>query len=431
MSEGALHQTHLIAASPGFSFFDGYAFGVFFIGLALFVAIWALSGHRRRSVTPAAVYLLLGAAAAIGLNLLDIGQLDPITDSGVIERLSEVAVIVALFAAGLRIDRRLGWRRWRSTVLLIGVVMPVTIAAVALFANTLMGLSLGAALLLGASLAPTDPVLARGVQVAGPGEGDRTESHFALTSEAGLNDGLAFPFVLLALFIAGEPGVGWFAEWFTADVLYAIGVGVSIGIVGGFSIGYASDWLRSKGLLNPQYDGWVALAAVLLIYGLTEIFSAYGFLAAFAGGLAFRRYEWDHEAHHRVHTGSDLVENILELAMLVLLGSTITLVGLEQPGFWGWILVPVLIVLIRPLAVLGSFIGSSVPMRQRAFIGWFGIRGVGSFYYAAVGIGAGVLSLEEASTIYWTIIACVGVSILVHGMTSRPAVKSLETHGCE
>jgi NhaP-type Na+/H+ or K+/H+ antiporter len=93
--------------------------------------------------------------------------------------------------------------------------------------------------------------------------------------------------------------------------------------------------------------------------------------------------------------------------------------------------VPVLIVLIRPLAVLGSFIGSSVPIRQRAFIGWFGIRGVGSFYYAAVGIGAGVLSLEEASTIYWTIIACVGVSILVHGMTSRPAVKSLETHGCE
>ena len=431
MIEGAIGQTELIAAAEGFSFFNGYAFGVFFIGLALFVAIWALSGHGQRTVTPAAVYLLLGGAAAVGLNLLDIGQLDPIADSDVIEHLSEVAVIVALFAAGLRIDRRLGWKRWRSTVLLIGVVMPVTIGAVALFASTLMGLSLGAALLLGASLAPTDPVLARGVQVDGPGQGDRTESHFALTSEAGLNDGLAFPFVLLAIFIAGEGGTGWLAEWFTADVVYAIAVGISIGVVGGFGIGYASDWLRSRGLLKQEYDGWVALAAVLVIYGLTEIFSAYGFLAAFAGGLAFRRYEWDHEAHHRVHTGSDLVENILELAMIVLLGSTITFVGLQAPGFWGWMLAPVLIVLIRPLAVLGSFAGSKVPFRQRAFIGWFGIRGVGSFYYAAVAIGAGVLSVEEASTIYWTIIACVGVSILIHGLTSRPAVRSLESHGCE
>ena len=431
MNGGTIELTALTASSAGFSFFNGYALGILFIGLALFVAIWALSGHGKRAITPAAVYLLLGAAAAVGLNLLDIGQLDPIADSDVIEHLSEVAVIVALFAAGLRIDRRLGWRRWRSTVLLIAVVMPVTIGAVALFANTLMGLSLGAALLLGASLAPTDPVLARGVQVDGPGQGDRTESHFALTSEAGLNDGLAFPFVLLAIFIAGEPGVGWLGEWFTADVLYAIAVGVSIGVVGGFGIGYASDWLRTKGLLNPEYDGWVALAAVLVIYGLTEVFSAYGFLAAFAGGLAFRRYEWDHEAHHRVHTGSDLVENILELAMIVLLGSTITLVGLQEPGFWGWMLAPVLIVLIRPLSVLGSFIGSTVPIRQRAFIGWFGIRGVGSFYYAAVGISAGVLSVEEASTIYWTIIVCVGVSILIHGLTSRPAVRNLEARGCE
>lgn len=431
MNGEAIQQTALTASATGFSFFNGYAVGILFIGLALFVAIWALSGHGRRAITPAAVYLLLGGAAAVGLNLLDIGQLDPITDSDVIEHLSEVAVIVALFAAGLRIDRRLGWRRWRSTVLLIAVVMPVTIGAVALFANTLMGLSLGAALLLGASLAPTDPVLARGVQVDGPGQGDRTESHFALTSEAGLNDGLAFPFVLLAIFIAGDPGTGWLAEWFAADVLYAIGVGVSIGVVGGFSIGYASDWFRAKGLLKSEYDGWVALAAVLVIYGLTEVFSAYGFLAAFAGGLAFRRYEWDHEAHNRVHTGSDLVENILELAMIVLLGSTITLVGLQAPGLWGWLLVPVLILLIRPLAVMGSFVGSPVPVRQRAFIGWFGIRGVGSFYYAAVGIGAGVLSLEEASTIYWTIIACVGVSILVHGLTSRPAVKSLDRHDCD
>ena len=128
--------------------------------------------------------------------------------------------------------------------------------------------------------------------------------------------------------------------------------------------------------------------------------------------------------------GADLVENITELAMILLLGSTITIVGLEAPGIWGWLLVPVLLFLIRPIAVLGSFVGSPVPIRQRAFIGWFGIRGVGSFYYAAVAISSGVLTVGESSTIYWTIIACVGVSIILHGLSARPATRNLDEAGC-
>jgi NhaP-type Na+/H+ or K+/H+ antiporter len=303
--------------------------------------------------------------------------------------------------------------------------MPLTIGAITLFASTIMGLSLGAAIILGACLAPTDPVLAGAVQVGPPGEGDGSETSFALTSEAGFNDGLAFPFVFLGVFVAGEGGFGWFTEWLAADVIYAISVGIGLGILGGQVIGQGADWLRKHKLLRPQYDGWLAMAAVLAIYGVTEVAGAYGFLAAFAGGLSFRRYEWDHEAHDRVHGGAAFLENITELSLVLILGSTVTIAGLAAPGLTGWLLVPVLLLLIRPGAAMIAFAGSRVNMRERLMIGWFGIRGIGSFYYAAVAINAGVLTTGEIGVLYWTIIACVGVSILVHGFSAGPAMATV------
>ena len=415
----------MTAAATGFSFADPYAIGLAFAGLALFTAIWTLSSHQRHFFSPAAVYLLLGALASAGLHLLGVDLIDPIEQSDLIEHLAEFAVIVALFGAGLRLDRHFGWVKWRSTILLIAVVMPLTIGAITLFASTVMGLSLGAAIILGACLAPTDPVLAGDVKVGPPGEGDGSETSFALTSEAGLNDGFAFPFVFLGVFVAGEGGLGWFTEWLAADVLYAITVGIALGVLGGQAIGLGADWLRKRKLLKPQYDGWLAMAAVLVIYGVTEVAGAYGFLAAFAGGLSFRRYEWDHEAHDRVHGGAAFLENITELSLLLILGSTVTIAGLAAPGLTGWLLVPLLLVLIRPGVTLLAFVGSKVSMRERLLIGWFGIRGIGSFYYAAVAINTGVLTTGEIGVLYWTIIACVGVSILVHGFSAGPAMSTI------
>lgn len=416
----------LIAASEGFSFADPYAIGLAFGGLVLFAAIWALSSQNERAFSPAAVYLVLAAVASAGLHVLGVDLLDPIDDAVLIEHLAEFAVIIALFGAGLRLDRKFGWRQWRSTFLLIVVVMPLTIGLVTVFANLFMGLSLGAAIILAASLAPTDPVLARDVKVAGPGEGDGPETNFALTSEAGFNDGLAFPFVFLGIFIAGQGGHAWVTDWLAADVLYAIIAGLVIGGIGGRAIGFATDRLRSRGWLKPEFDGWIALAAVLAIYGVTEIAGAFGFLAAFAGGLAFRRYEKNHEAHQRVHAGADLAEDITELGMVLIVGSTVTLAGLAAPGLAGWLLVPFLLLVVRPLSVMLAFIGSPVSMHERKLIGWFGIRGIGSFYYAAAAISAGVLSVAEIDKIYWTIIACVGVSILVHGFSAGPAMEVLD-----
>ncbi len=417
------------AADPGFSSGDPYALAQLFVGLVVFAAVVALSQQHERAISPAVVYLVLGAVAAGLVRALGVDWLDPIEDAALIERLAEFAVIVALFGAGLRLDRPLRWREWSSTARLILVVMPLTIGAIAAFGTAAMGLSLGAAVILGAVLAPTDPVLASDVQVGPPGEQEEPEPQFALTSEAGINDGIAFPFIFLGVFIAAEGGTGWMSEWLAADVLYAVVVGIALGAAAGYLTAAGARWLRDRDLLLAQFDGWLSLASVLAVYGATELVGAYGFLAAFAGGLAFRRHELGHESHSRVHAGAETVEKIAELTLVLLLGSLVTFGGLGTPGVAGWLLVPLLLVAIRPLATLAAFARSSVPLRERAFIGWFGIRGIGSFYYAAAVIDSQVLAETEAVKVFWSVVVLVGLSIVAHGLTATSLSRRLGRAG--
>jgi sodium/hydrogen antiporter len=416
-----------LGADPGFSSGDPYALAQLFVGLVVFVAVIALSQQHKRAFSPAMVYLVLGAAAAGLVRALGVDWLDPIEDARLIERLAEFAVIVALFGAGLKLDRPLRWHEWASTARLILIVMPLTIGAVAAFGTAAMGLSLGAAVILGAVLAPTDPVLASDVQVGPPGEEMKEpEPQFALTSEAGFNDGFAFPFVFLGAFIAAEGGTEWLPEWLAADVAFAITVGIGLGAAAGYLTAAGARWLRDRGLLLAQFDGWLSLAAVLAVYGATELVGAYGFLAAFAGGLAFRRHELEHESHGRVHAGAETVEKIAELTLVLLLGSLVTWGGLATPGLAGWLLVPLLLVAIRPLATLAAFARSPVPLRERAFIGWFGIRGIGSLYYAAATIDGRLLAETEAVKVFWSVVVLAGVSILAHGLTATSLSRRLE-----
>jgi NhaP-type Na+/H+ or K+/H+ antiporter len=298
--------------------------------------------------------------------------------------------------------------------------MPLTIAAVTVFGTEVMGLSLGAAIILGATLAPTDPVLAGDIGVGPPGDEEEHEPNFSVTGEAGLNDGLAFPFVILGAIVAGTEGSGWLTDWALEDVLYPIVVAVAVGGALGYGLAAAAVRLRDRHLLAKELDGWLAIAAVLLIYGSTEVLSAYGFLAAFAGGIAFRRYEHGHEYNEHVHAGAETVEKFGELALVLLLGSTLTLSGLQTPGWEGWLLVPVLLLLIRPASVLVALLGSRLPASERSFVAWFGVRGIGSLYYVGLALGLGVLSAAEATKLFWTVAAVVIVSILVHGATAAP-----------
>jgi sodium/hydrogen antiporter len=199
-----------------------------------------------------------------------------------------------------------------------------------------------------------------------------------------------------------------------------------IGVANGWAAAWSVHWLRNRELLAPAFDGYHAVATALITYGLAEVAGGYGFLAVFVSGLAFRRYERGHELNARVHAGAEQVEKFLELAAILLLGSLLTRAGLGEPGWAGWGLAIVLLVVIRPLAVLLSLLGGNVETRPgRAFVAWFGVRGVGTLYYAATVVAGGVLAGGEEKVVVWTAIACVIVSIVVHGVTGGPALRRL------
>jgi len=416
----------LVAASGGFDFLDTFDLGVLFVGLAVFAAVGALSHQHERAFSASLIYLGLGAAGAVAIGGLDIDWIDPIADAGLIEHLAEAALVMALFSAGLKLDRPLTFADWSSVTRLLVVAMPLTIGAVALLGSALLGLSGAAALLLGAALAPTDPVLAGDIGVGPPGHEEEHEPNFALTAEAGLNDGLAAPFVLAGVFIAEEGGRDWTLDWLAADVLYAIGAGTAIGAGAGTLAAWSIKRLRSREMLASEYDGFHAIASALVIYGLAELAGGYGFLGVFAGGLAFRRYEHDHEINATVHEGAERVEKLLELSVILLLGSMLTLTGLAVPGWEGWLLAVLLLVLVRPAACLLGLVGSRMDHAdEKAFVAWFGVRGVGTLYYVALIVASDALGARERELLVWTCVAAVLISIVVHGVTAGPSLRRL------
>jgi NhaP-type Na+/H+ or K+/H+ antiporter len=415
----------LAAAEPGFSFGGSWAIGLVFAGIAVFAAVGALSHEHERAFSASTIYLALGLLAAAVIQLLDVRWLQPVDDHEIVEHLAEIAVVIALFGTGLRIDRALRWREWTGVTRLLVLAMPLTIAGIALFGMAAMGLSLGAAIVLGSILAPTDPVLAGDLGVGPPGdEVGESESDVGLTGEAGFNDGLAFPFLLLGVLVAGDDA-GWLAEWVAADVVYAILGGALIGALVGYGVAASYRRLRDRELLSHDLDGWAAIGGVFLIYGLAEVAGTYGFIAAFAGGLAFRRYEHGHDYNRRVHQGAELVTKFGELALVLLVGSMVTVDGLGLPGAGGWLLIPVLFLVIRPASVMVSLVRSRLSLRERAFVGWFGVRGIGSLYYLAVAVATGAVAGHELEVISWTTILCIIASIFVHGLSASPLERRL------
>lgn len=414
-----------LALLPGWGLGSLYAVGLLFLGVVVLVGVAARSHQYERSFSASVFYLAFGALAAIGLSLIDVSPLDPETDHVVLERTSELALMVAVFSAGLVIERRVRRRSWASVATLLIVVMPLTILFIALFGMAAMGLSFGAALLLGAILAPTDPVLAGDVGLAGVGGETYGEPRLSLHTEAGFNDGLASPFVVLGLLVAQRGGTDWLGEWLLADLLYAAGMALAFGVVAGIAAAWLATRLRAAGLLARHLDGFLALGVVLVIYGATEAAGGYGLLAVFAAGFAFRRYEFEHDVHHGVHQGAEAAGTSLELLVLLGLGSMLTVQGLEAPGLEGWLLAPLLIVVLRPALVLATAPRGLMDLRGKLFLGFFGVRGVAALFYAAVVVESGALDAAEQHTVVWTTLVVVVVSIVVHGLSATPLTRRL------
>jgi NhaP-type Na+/H+ or K+/H+ antiporter len=380
---------------------------------------------ERRPLSLPIAFLALGMVVfALPLGLPDA---DPLAHPTLVEHLTEVGVVVALMGAGLKIDRPWGRRRWASTWRLLAIAMPVTIAAVALLGWWWAGLVPAAALLLGAALAPTDPVLASDVQVGEPTDEEDSEDEvrFALTSEAGLNDGLAFPFVNAAIAMALAAGGGWFGEWLARDVLYKCAAGILGGLLVGKMLGRLFFRAKRASLrLSRHSEGFLALAATFLAYGLVELAGGYGFLAVFVAARAIRSAERSHEYHQVLHDFAEQTERLLTVLLLLLFGGAVV-GGLLAPLTWPAALAGLaLIFVIRPLTGFLSLRGAPGRAAEHAVIAAFGIRGIGSFYYLSYAVAR--VDLPRADLLWATVGFIVLVSVVVHGVAATPVMRLLD-----
>lgn len=390
--------------------------------------------------------VLLGVGMVIGATPLPEDMpLDPQDNRVLIEHVTELTILVALMGVGLALDRPLGfrdrrtWGRWGATWRLLAVGMPLTIAAVAVLGWTL-GLAPAAALVLGAALAPTDPVLASDVQVAGPqtGEDDEVdeadEVRFTLTSEAGLNDGLAFPFVYAAILLATEGGVSeWAAKWVGFYLVAKVVLGVVAGIVVGRVLSYLAFRSENTSLrVAERGESLMALAALVSAYGVGEVVGGYGFLAVFTCAMTFRSAERSHDYHAAMHEVTERLERLLTLFVLLVLGIALTR-GILDALDWRGVLVGLsLVLLIRPVAALVALLpwaGSAEDRgglfrEERWAVAFFGVRGVGSLYYLAYAAGEapGLGSDWLWATVSFTVV----VSVVLHGVLSTPVMARLE-----
>jgi sodium/hydrogen antiporter len=400
---------------------DSHIWDFLVIGLLLLGVTLGSSWITRLPLSYALIYLIAG----IFLGPYGVGIVDLQPDAEFLERLTEIVVIVSLFACGIKMNRPLNLWAWHSTVRLISLLMPLSIAAIAVLTHFLLGFNWGAAILLGAILAPTDPVLASEVQLIDTH--DHNELRFGLTSEGGLNDALAFPFVYFGLYwLKDDNWENWFTKWVGIDLLWAIAAGIVGGIVVAKAINAVSKHLRRAYGVEEEMEDLVALATILITYALTEVINGYGFLAVFVAGIFVRRSRsLDSEKKTSQLHFTGLLERLLEVGTILLLGAMLRVEPIFTYGGQALLVAGALIFLIRPIAAWISTIGDNLRPTTRLLFGWFGIRGVGSLYYLTYALSD---SIPEAvgTPLSWITFFTVTLSVIIHGTSATPLMNWYE-----
>lgn len=395
-------------------------------GVVVLLTAWTPILLKRMPLSLPIVCLGIGMLL-VWVPILPKDWLNPLENRYLTERLTEFVVIIALMGAGLKLDRPLSWRGWETSWRLLGIAMPLTIAGITVVGWQILGLNMAAALLLGAALAPTDPVLASDVQVGPPQSGKEDEVRFALTSEAGLNDGAAFPFVYLAIAIAlsNSSTQPFLADWVLYDVIRKIGAGIVVGWLGGRVMGYLTFRLPKRAGIAKPKDGLVALGITCLAYGSTELLHGYGFLAVFIAAAAFRSVERRHEYHRDLHDFTEQIERLLMMVLLVCFGAAIAEGTVFAALTWEVVSAAALIlVVVRPLSAWISLIGFPAPTSEKWVIAFFGIRGLGSFYYLAFALGHA--EFDQTRALWIAVCFVVLASILMHGTLVTPTMQWLD-----
>ncbi len=382
---------------------------------------------QRLPVTPAIIYFCVGML--VGPSALNLFHFNPLKESALLETLTEVVVLISLFSAGVKMPGAFSFTRWRTPILLATVSMAVTVALVAAFAVLVLGLPVGAGVLLGAILAPTDPVLATDVQIRHPG--DRDQLRFTLTCEAGMNDGSAFPFVMLGLGLLGlhELGDGGL-HWLVVEVLWATVGAIAIGVLAGMALARVGWMLRRSPHNHALMDDFLGLGLIGFVYGLCVMVDAWGFLAVFFAAVALRQTELRLAKKNQTPEGTEPLptvsegslvfkehlERLSEMVLVILIGGTLF------RDSWSWAAVGLslfLFLVARPLSVLVGTLGTGTPWKIRGLSAWFGVRGVGSLYYLMYAIQHGLPEPLALQLIQLTLIV-VALSILLHGTSVKP-----------
>nr|WP_207393490.1 cation:proton antiporter [Duganella aceris] len=398
----------------------------------------------RSPFTSAIVYL--GVGILFGPSVLNVFGFDPTTQSALLKLLTEIALLISLFSAGIKMPVPFKFRRWDVPLRLAWLSMSLTVGMVALFGYYVLDLPAGAAVLLGGILAPTDPVLATDVQVRHAG--DKDQLRFTLTCEAGMNDGSAFPFVILGLGMLGLGDTGdYHLHWLLVDVLWATGGAVLVGVAAGAGLARLGWKLR---IVEPRHeimDDLVGLGMIAVVYGTASLIKASGFLAVFFAAVALRQTELilagapkdrhglmepdtaksevakaseTHEAPLTVSAESlvfkEHLERLSELTLVLVLGGMLTL---KEMPWEALALAAFLFVIARPVSVHLGLIGSDTSMRLRGMTGWFGVRGIGSIFYLVFAIEAG-LPADLAVRLTNISLFVIMLSILVHGFSVKP-----------
>ncbi|APU39156.1 cation:proton antiporter [Streptomyces sp. NPDC056254] len=385
----------------------------------------------RRPLSMPMVFLAAGALVA--LLPVPVPVVDPQRQRLWVEHATEVCVIVSLMGAGLALNRAVGRRSWSGTWRLLGISLPLTIAGMAAAAAFVLGWPPAPALLLAAVLSPTDPVLAAEVRVGEPTDedDDEDEVRFCLTSEAGLNDGLAFPFVLAAVALAavpaGQSATAWISHWVLVDVLARIAIGVAVGVLTGRLLGLMFFRARPSALrLSEHMEGFVALGATFTAYGATELLQGYGFLAVFVTACTIRAAERSHGYHKVLHEFTEQIERLLTAFLLFLLGGYLVVAGLPSLTWREAVVALVLVLVVRPAAGWVGLLGGPAGRRERVVIAAFGIRGIGSMFYLAYALGHSDHFGSHEQQL-WTVVAfTVMLSVLLHGATATPVIRRLD-----
>ena len=402
-----------------------YILSIIIIGASVLGMAWMPIINRLTGISYSIFYVFFGMVIFAIFKSLPIPN--PIIYPTETLHLTELVVITSIMGTGLKIDQPFSLRKWRVPFRLVLITMLLCIGIVFFAGQWAFEFDIASALLLGAVLAPTDPVLASDVQVGPPHEKDKENIRFSLTAEAGMNDGTAFPFVWLAISLAfyGATGHGNFTQWVWFDLVYRLIIGFAFGYIIGRALAYLIFYIPEKKKFIVIKDGFVAIATTLLVYGLTELFNGYGFIAVFVSAITLRNSHMTHRFHKNLHEFTDQIEKILVAIVLLLFGGSLVNGILEHLTLKMALFGIAFLFIIRPLTSLIALIGTKLHIKEKMAISFFGIRGIGSFFYLAFALSTTYFSFANE---LWSLVSfIVLISIIIHGITASSVMKKIES----